>query len=84
MEEVRDELLRESLLQLVSYFSEQVRTGEMMRNQLIFLAHQFGARPKDLSKASDLTATRIHQLIKELKETEEPAALAGRLIGLGG
>ena len=66
--EGRDELLAASLLQLVSFFTAQIQNSEMMRNQLIFLTHQFGGRPKDLAQASDLSATRIHQIIKEMKE----------------
>jgi hypothetical protein len=88
LDDVRDELLRGNLLRLIAYFTEQSRTAITMRDQLILLAHGFGARPKDIAVASDLTATRVHQVIKELKDqrpnTDELVAKANQLIQLEG
>lgn len=85
-----DELLRHSLVQLVAYFTRQMQDAETMRNQLIFLANAFGAKPKDLGAASDLTTARVYQVIKDAKETnlgaqqEELASQAAQLLGIRG
>lgn len=88
LDEERDELLRTSLLQLISYFSNQMTTAEMMRNQLMVLAHDFMVRPKDIASAADLTNSRVHAVIKDTREssgnihTEELVARANQLLRL--
>ena len=91
-DEGRDELLRQTLLQLISYHAEAMDQNEQMRNQLMALAHIFGVRPKDISKASDLTATRVHQIIAQMKaggtmaareRAEQLMAQAHQLMGKG-
>lgn len=68
----RDELLRASLLRLVSYFTQRVEGDEMMREQLIFLGYMWGVRPKDLASAAHVSPNRVHQVVKKLKDMPPP------------
>lgn len=85
--DMADELLQQSLLQLISYHAQQAKTSTMMRDQLVYLASVFGAQPKHLAAAADLTTARIQQVLKKeekgatlqlMQERVRPAVPWGR------